>query len=182
VARAGIEGVADGGGPEGRPEAPEGPHFAWRVPTAAAMEALGAALATAVPSGGAVLYLRGDLGAGKTTLARGLLRGLGYLGRVKSPTYALVEPYEGLAPPVYHFDLYRLAAAEELAGLGIRDYCAAPALLLVEWPERGVGVFPAADLDLTLALLPAGRAVAGWARTTRGRGWLRGAGLLENTY
>jgi len=112
---------------------------------------LGARLAELLRPYRGTVYLRGDLGAGKTTLVRGLLRGLGYQGAVRSPTYTLIEPYETVEPPVVHLDLYRLADPEELDYLGLRDLLEDPGLILVEWPERGAGALPPADLELQIA-------------------------------
>jgi tRNA threonylcarbamoyladenosine biosynthesis protein TsaE len=137
---------------------------------AAATQLLGAELARGIAPG--IIYLNGDLGAGKTTLARGFLRGLGYDGKVCSPTYTLVEPYTVEPCRVYHMDLYRLADAEELEWLGLRDMLAEDALLLIEWPERGSGFLPAADLTIDLDYSGAGRAASLHAGTAVGERWL----------
>lgn len=133
-----------------------------------ATEALGARLATCC-RGGLLVFLHGELGAGKTTLVRGLVHALGHAGAVKSPTYTLVESYRLPTLEVHHLDLYRLADAEELEWLGFRDLLAGEALCLIEWPERGAGVLPAADLHLTLSYHGAARRLAITAPTTPGR-------------
>lgn len=118
-------------------------------------EALGRVLA-AYPDSLSV-HLLGDLGAGKTTLTRGLLRAFGHGGAVKSPTYTLVEHYELGGRSIYHFDLYRLGDPEELEYMGIRDYFAQGNLCLIEWPARGEGVLPAPDLYVELVPSGEGR-------------------------
>lgn len=121
-----------------------------------ATEQLGARLAAEFASGG-VVTLEGELGTGKTTLVRGWLRALGHKGAVKSPTYTIVEPYELQGLNVYHFDLYRLGDAEELELMGVRDYFDQGALCLVEWPQRGTGILPPADLHVQLTVALPGR-------------------------
>lgn len=117
----------------------------------AATEALGGVLAR-VLAGGGVVYLRGDLGAGKTTLVRGLLRALGVAGAVRSPTYTLLEIYElSGRPPILHMDLYRLHDPEELVAIGVRDFSPERSLWLVEWPERGEGFLPAPNVCVELS-------------------------------
>lgn len=125
-------------------------HLALHLADAGATERLGQALAAVLPRHGLVT-LSGDLGAGKTTLARGVLRALGVAGAVRSPTYTLVEPYDLPGRRVLHLDLYRLADPEELELIGFRDLLTPTSLLLVEWPEKGAGVLPEADLAVRLA-------------------------------
>ncbi len=136
-----------------------------------AMEAFGARLA-ACTAGGEAIYLHGDLGAGKTTLVRGFMRALGYTGAVKSPTYTLVEPYELGTRRAYHFDLYRLGEPEELEYMGIRDYLDGESVLLVEWPQRGEGIMPVADLDISIEYAEGGRKLVLSSQTAKGQSLL----------
>src|SRR5580704_15241692 len=123
------------------------------LPDSSATEAPGQALARSLPGAvrtGAVLYLQGELGAGKTTCVRSLLRALGVTGLVRSPTYTLVETYPLAALTCVHVDLYRLNGYSEVDELGLRDVVGRGCVLMVEWPEKGAGALPPADLDLTL--------------------------------
>ncbi len=125
---------------------------------AAATERAGAALAAWMqPRTGGVLFLCGELGAGKTSLARGLLRACGIEGPVRSPSYTLVEPYQSQGHTLLHMDLYRLRDPEELEGLGLRDFAPDQAWWIVEWPERGAMFLPPPTLRIELSLCGAGR-------------------------
>jgi len=169
----------------------------FALPDAPATEALGAALARACAGGGpaatdtahagsgavdrvaiagagsAVIYLDGELGAGKTTCVRSLLRTLGVAGLIRSPTYTLVETYR---PPggitLIHVDLYRLSGADAVEELGLRDYLGTDCLLLVEWPAKGAGALPSQDLDVMLSYEGDSRRARLTARTGRGVGWI----------
>jgi tRNA threonylcarbamoyladenosine biosynthesis protein TsaE len=132
-----------------------------------ATEALGGALAEVLEPG-MLVFLHGQLGAGKTTLVRGLLRALGHDGPVRSPTYALVESYRLAACELHHFDLYRLADPEELEFMGLRDFLSGDAICMIEWPERGSGVLPCADLEVGLSVSNPGRRARLWAQGGRG--------------
>jgi tRNA threonylcarbamoyladenosine biosynthesis protein TsaE len=128
----------------------------------------------AVSSGDtAIIYLYGELGAGKTSLARGFLQGLEYQDKVKSPTYTLVEPYFIKHYNVYHFDLYRLNDPQELEFIGVQDYFVPPSICLIEWPEHGKSILPPADLACYLETLPEGRELRMEALTPRGKAILK---------
>ena len=122
----------------------------------AATEQLGATLANVLPDG-LVVFLLGDLGAGKTSLVRGVLRELGYRGAVKSPTYTLLEEYSVAGKVIIHFDLYRLSDPEELDLIGIRDYFNGKSSSFIEWPQRGKGFLPQGDLQIQISLDGDGR-------------------------
>ncbi len=138
------------------------------LPDEAATMALGNRLALVIEPG---LYvaLSGDLGSGKTTLTRGILRGLGFQGKVKSPTYTLVEPYNLSKLDLYHFDFYRLNNPQEWLDAGFRDYFEPGTVCLVEWPERGGDLLPVADLKISLSVESSGRRIRIAAETEHGK-------------
>ena len=138
------------------------------LPDEAATMALGNRLALVIEPG---LYvaLSGDLGSGKTTLTRGILRGLGFQGKVKSPTYTLVEPYNLSKLDLYHFDFYRLNNPQEWLDAGFRDYFEPRTVCLVEWPERGGDLLPVADLKISLSVESSGRRIRIAAETEHGK-------------
>lgn len=144
------------------------PGAALFLPDEAATLAAGAALAGALAPG-ARIYLSGDLGAGKTTLVRGLLRRLGFEGKVRSPTFTLVDVYAISNLDLYHFDFYRLNDPAEWEEAGFREYFGPASVCLVEWPERAGGLLPPADLELRLSLADAGRNLEVRATTPAGR-------------
>jgi len=137
-----------------------------------ATEGFGERLATCCTSG-LLIFLHGHLGAGKTTLVRGFLRACGHTGRVKSPTYTLVEPYSTARYSLFHLDLYRLSDAEELEWIGIRDVLDDENICLIEWPEQGAGILPEPDLHIYLQTRDRGRAIRIESATPRGERVLR---------
>jgi tRNA threonylcarbamoyladenosine biosynthesis protein TsaE len=147
-----------------------------QLPDSAATERLGRTLADELPfdAAGWTVLLNGELGAGKSTLARAFLHGRGHSGPVPSPTYTLVEPYELPGLTVYHIDLYRIASAEELRFLGFDEL--GSGLRLVEWPDRAPGLAAAADLDIRLDYDGPGRTARLRGLSERGSEWLAGAG------
>jgi tRNA threonylcarbamoyladenosine biosynthesis protein TsaE len=142
------------------------------------MLVLGARLARLCCERGLVT-LQGGLGAGKTTLVRGLLHAAGHVGAVKSPTFSLVEPYEINDCRIFHFDLYRLQDPEELEYIGIRDYLDESALCLVEWPEKAGSLLPVADINIMIRLLNEGRSVRLETFTDRGQALFDKLGLAS---
>ncbi len=139
----------------------------WALADEDATRALGAQVATVLDDG-LVVYLGGELGAGKTSFARALLTALGVGERIKSPTYSLIEGYQAKGRPAWHLDLYRIADPGELEWLGLDALSDPAALVLVEWPERGRGALPAPDLELELAYDGLGRSARLLPRTGRG--------------
>lgn len=117
---------------------------------------------------GVIIFLHGNLGAGKTTLTRGFLRGLGFKEKVKSPTYTLVESYEIADRSVFHFDFYRLKKAAELEFIGLQDYFSPSSICLIEWPEKGFPLLPPPDLDFHFDLVDKSRELRIEAFTARG--------------
>jgi tRNA threonylcarbamoyladenosine biosynthesis protein TsaE len=144
------------------------------LPDAAATRRLGAALAPGIAPG-RVAFLSGDLGSGKTTLVQGLLRALGYSGRVKSPTYSLVELYKVSRLNLYHFDFYRFRDRSEWMASGFRDYFNLESACIVEWPERAEGMLAPPDLDIRLEFSGSGRSARLSPRSAFGRDWLAAA-------
>lgn len=147
----------------------------WAPTTAEETEAVGAELARSRPARRdalTVVYLTGDLGAGKTTLARGFLHALGVAGIVHSPSYNLMDVYETRSGPVVHLDLYRMRDPSELEPLGLRDEARPGALWLVEWPQRGEGWLPPADVLITLAVGVGAHTITAESRSEYGERWL----------
>jgi len=139
-----------------------------RVANEQEMLAFGQRLAKSLVPG-VIVHLKGPLGAGKTTLTRAILQGLGHTGNVKSPTYTLVEPYEIDHKIVYHFDLYRLEDPLELEAMGIRDYFSHESICIIEWPERAGGMLPEPDVLIEIEFAGEGREVEVTANTSKGK-------------
>ena len=144
-----------------------------------AMSDFGARIAR-VTRGHGLIFLEGNLGMGKTTLSRGIIRGLGHVGAVKSPTFTLVEPYEIGDIRAFHFDLYCLVDPEELEFLGIRDYFEDDALCLIEWPDKGAGFLPKPDLTITISPQDSGRSLKILSQGSRGEAWCAALALESN--
>jgi tRNA threonylcarbamoyladenosine biosynthesis protein TsaE len=147
----------------------------WRTATAEETEAAAGRFAHARPQGRevfVVIYLRGDLGAGKTTWARGFLRACGVTALVRSPTYTLMELYDLGDSTAVHLDLYRLQDDSELEALGVRDWAQSGNLWLIEWPERGAQRLPAADVSIALSAASDAHEIVVSAATPLGESWL----------
>lgn len=155
------------------------PQLTVHLPDEAATLALGADMARILVPG-LVFYLDGNLGAGKTTLVRGILRGLGYEGKVKSPTYTLVELYAISRLELYHFDLYRFSDPREWEEAGFREYFSADSICLVEWPEKAGDWLSRPDVRVLLRMRDDGRAAELKAETEAGKRWL--SQLQENIH
>jgi tRNA threonylcarbamoyladenosine biosynthesis protein TsaE len=142
-------------------------------------EALGVALARALPDrrAGAVVHLHGELGTGKTTCVRSILRALGVTGPVRSPTYTLVDTYVLADLTCVHIDLYRLQSVSEVEELGLADLSGPGYLMLIEWPEKGGSRIPSADVQLMLRYAPEGRSASLHAGSVLGGEWLRKLGF-----
>jgi tRNA threonylcarbamoyladenosine biosynthesis protein TsaE len=140
-------------------------NFTQVLPDEAATLEAGQHFSQYLPAGYTV-FLHGDLGAGKTTFVRGVLHGLGYQGKVKSPTYTLVEPYIFLNKTLYHFDLYRFNDEEEWEEAGFRDYFNANSICMIEWPEQAQSLLPQADIEVYLQHLTVGREIKFQANTS----------------
>jgi tRNA threonylcarbamoyladenosine biosynthesis protein TsaE len=145
-----------------------------KLPDSDATEALGRSLAAAIPDtrgNGAVMYLQGELGTGKTTTVRSLLHALGVAGKVRSPTYTLIDTYVLPTLTCVHIDLYRVQSLDEVEELGIRDLTGPGNLMLIEWPEKGEGAIPAPDLELRLSYDDAARRILVHSRSPLGLAW-----------
>ena len=142
------------------------------LPDQDATEAFGGQLATGVGDAGLVVFLHGDLGAGKTTLVRGFLHALGHTGRVKSPTYTLIEPYELDGLNITHMDLYRLTDPDELADLGVDELIQSSDVSLIEWPQRGAGRLPTPTITISIKHRSSGRQLDAGSHCEIGQGWL----------
>ena len=137
------------------------------LPDETATRALAAQLASVIKEG-AIIFLHGSLGAGKTTFTRGFLAGLGYHDKVKSPTYTLVEPYNIAGRMIFHFDFYRLKSADELEYIGIKDYFSSSSICLIEWPDKGFPYLPLPDLDCYIEFAGNERVIKMESRSSKG--------------